>query len=264
MIAHLHGYKAAHRAAGGNTQVEKGRPPSRRGRVDTAAEIAVRSSPRTAGAFKCAIAEKTDEHRRNTGDAQQLGARFVMDSALPRGVALLAVRELFIAPQGQRQRDHHRDKHLDTTEHQKTQRPRGTVQALRHDDGARTGTHAPHAVKPTHVLRLVMNGNISVERRINRAGTEPIGNGEQHKLPKCLSLREPHKGRRGEHHARDRNPTRTKPLNHAYRHKAREDRAARDDHGDGAHPRDAGTQLRRHGGPGRPDGRIGQAKADER
>ena len=99
-------------------------------------------------------------------------------------------------------------------------------QRIAHDERADYRPDAPEAVQPAHVLRLVVQGNIVVERRVYRARSEPVRHGENDKHPETARKREAEQRDNRKEHAHHRDYPRAELSVEPIRHQARHYRSA--------------------------------------
>lgn len=118
-------------------------------------------------------------------------------------------------------------------------------------------------MQPAHVLCLVVQGDIVVERRVYRARSESVRHGENNKQPEAARKRETEQRDDRQEHAHHRDYPRAEFSVEPIRHQARHYRSAGYDHGDDAHIRNRHSELEMHDGPARAEKRIGQSEADK-
>ena len=134
---------------------------------------------------------------------------------------------------------------------------------MAHDEGADDRPHPRKAVQPVHVPRLVVEGDIVVQRGVDRPRAQPVGDAEEEEHPEPIRKGEPEHRRRGEEHADHGDVPRTELFRQLFGQQAGNDGTARYDHRDDPHIGDGHAQVRVHGWPARTDEGVGQAEADE-
>ena len=93
-------------------------------------------------------------------------------------------------PHGQGHEQENRYHELQRADYAVAAVPGLVCQRVAHDKRADYRSDAPEAVQPAHVLCLVVQGNIVVERRVYRARSEPVRHGENDKHPEAARKRE--------------------------------------------------------------------------
>lgn len=132
-----------------------------------------------------------------------------------------------------------------------------------HDERADGGPDAPEAVQPVHVARRVVQGDVVVEGGIHRARAESVGDRPEAEHPELPRSGEAEQGGGGHRDADGGDQARAEAAGEALGREARQDRAARDDHGDDAGEADGDVQTLLHDRPPGAEERVGQAEADE-
>lgn len=153
--------------------------------------------PLHGGRFCCAVGKKACEQKRHSlyfQRADESDALF-----------LRLVRRLVDFPHRQGHEQEYRYRELYRADNAAAAVPCSVCQRIAHDERADYRSDAPEAVQPAHVLRLVVQGDIVVERRVYRARSEPVRHGENNKHPEAARKRETeHRDDRQEHaHHRD-------------------------------------------------------------
>lgn len=196
-VAELIRDKAAYEPPDCDSYVEKRRECSRAlcGYALYFNEICAR--PLHGGRFCCAVGKKACEQKRHSlyfQRADESDALF-----------LRLVRRLVDFPHRQGHEQEYRYRELYRADNAAAAVPCSVCQRIAHDERADYRSDAPEAVQPAHVLRLVVQGDIVVERRVYRARSEPVRHGENNKHPEAARKRETeHRDDRQEHaHHRD-------------------------------------------------------------
>lgn len=196
-VAELIRDKAAYKPPDCDSYVEKRRECSRAlcGYALYFNEICAR--PLHGGRFCCAVGKKACEQKRHSlyfQRADESDALF-----------LRLVRRLVDFPHRQGHEQEYRYRELYRADNAAAAVPCSVCQRIAHDERADYRSDAPEAVQPAHVLRLVVQGDIVVERRVYRARSEPVRHGENNKHPEAARKRETeHRDDRQEHaHHRD-------------------------------------------------------------
>lgn len=136
-------------------------------------------------------------------------------------------------------------------------------QRIAHDKRADYRSDAPEAVQPAHVLGLIVQGDVVIERRVYRARSEPVRHGENNNHPEAARKREAEQRKNGQKYAEHRDYPRPEPSVQPVGHQTRSYRSAGYDHGDDAHIRNRHSELKMHDRPARAEKRIGQPEADK-
>ena len=196
-VAELIRDKAAYKPPDCDSYVEKRRECSRAlcGYALYFNEICAR--PLHGGRFCCAVGKKACEQKRH--------ALYFQRADESDALFLRLVRRLVDFPHRQGHEQEYRYRELYRADNAAAAVPCSVCQRIAHDERADYRSDAPEAVQPAHVLRLVVQGDIVVERRVYRARSEPVRHGENNKHPEAARKRETeHRDDRQEHaHHRD-------------------------------------------------------------
>lgn len=103
---------------------------------------------------------------------------------------LRLVRRLVDFPHRQGHEQEYRYRELYRADNAVAAVPCSVCQRIAHDERADYRSDAPEAVQPAHVLCLVVQGDIVVERCVYRARSEPVRHGENNKHPEAARKRE--------------------------------------------------------------------------
>lgn len=166
-------------------------------------------------------------------------------------------------PHGQGHEQENRYHELQRADYAAAAVPGLVCQRIAHDKRADYRPDAPEAVQPAHVLGLVVQGDVVIERRVYRARAETVGHGKNKEQPKPVRKREAEQRKNGQKYAEHRDYPRPEPSVQPVGHQTRSYRAAGYDHGDDAHIRNRHSELEVHDGPARAEKRIGQSEADK-
>lgn len=181
-VAELVRDKAAYEPPDCDAYVEKRRECSRAlcGYALYFNEICAR--PLHGGRFCCAVGKKACEQKRHSlyfQCADESDALF-----------LRLVRRLVDFPHRQGHEQEYRYRELYRADNAATAVPCSVCQRIAHDERADYRSDAPEAVQPAHVLCLVVQGDIVVERCVYRARSEPVRHSENNKHPEAARKRE--------------------------------------------------------------------------
>ncbi|MPN15371.1 hypothetical protein SDC9_162702 [bioreactor metagenome] len=138
------------------------------------------------------------------------------------------------------------------------------LEIVGHNQRADRRANAPAAMQKAHVARLVVQRDVVVQRRVNRARAESQRNGEQQQKDEVLRVGKPKQRRRRHQHADRRHSARSEPANGAHGEQAGHHRARRNEDGNQPRVGDGHAQLRIRNRPGCAEQRVRQAEADER
>lgn len=226
-VAELIRDKAAYKPPDCDSYVEKRRECSRAlcGYALYFNEICAR--PLHGGRFCCAVGKKACEQKRHSlyfQRADESDALF-----------LRLVRRLVDFPHRQGHEQEYRYRELYRADNAAAAVPCSVCQRIAHDERADYRSDAPEAVQPTHVLRLVVQGDIVVERRVYRARSEPVRHGENNKHPEAARKGETEHRDDRQEHAHHRDYPRAELSVEPIRHQTRHNRSAGYGHGYDAH-----------------------------
>ena len=154
-------------------------------------------------------------------------------------------------PHGERRKEHDADDALQDADDEIAVVPGSVREGIAHHEGGDDGPHAPEAVQPAHVAGGVVQGDIVVERRVDGARSEAVGDAEDEQHPELGAEREPDERDRRQKDAHDGDGSRAEFMDETVGKQARDDGPARDDHGDDAHVRDGHVKFKVDDGPSR-------------
>lgn len=166
-------------------------------------------------------------------------------------------------PHGQGHEQENRYHELQRADYAAAAVPGLVCQRIAHDKRADYRSDAPEAVQPAHVLGLIVQGDVVIERRVYRARSEPVRHGENNNHPEAARKREAEQRKNGQKYAEHRDYPRPEPSVQPVGHQTRSYRSAGYDHGDDAHIRNRHSELKMHDRPARAEKRIGQPEADK-
>ena len=138
-------------------------------------------------------------------------------------------------PHGQGHEQENRYHELQRADYAAAAVPGLVCQRIAHDKRADYRSDAPEAVQPAHVLGLVVQGDIVVERCVYRARSEPVRHGENNKHPEAARKREAEQRKNGQKYAEHRDYPRPEPSVQPVGHQTRHNRSAGYGHGYDAH-----------------------------
>lgn len=118
-------------------------------------------------------------------------------------------------------------------------------------------------MQPVHVPRLEVFCGVIVERRIDGARAEPVGNRQKAELPESSRKGERKHRKRRQKNAQRGDERRADPRHELIGKERRDNGGKRDDEADDARGREGSAQLRVHDGPGGTEEGIGQPERDE-
>ena len=151
--------------------------------------------PLHGGRFCCAVGEKAEQKEGHAFDFQR--------AAQPHRL-LFRRRGCFVClPYGQREEEQQRDAELDEPDDAVARVPRRIRQSVTHHERAYDGARAPETMQPAHVFRAVVERHVIVERGVDRARAQPVGDGERDEQIKPVGKGKGEQGDCGEKHADD-------------------------------------------------------------
>lgn len=183
--------------------------------------------PLHGGRFCCAVGKKACEQKRHSlyfQRADESDALF-----------LRLVRRLVDFPYRQGHEQEYRYRELYRADNAAAAVPCSVCQRIAHDERADYRPDAPEAVQPAHMLCLVVQGDIVVERCVYRARAETVGHGKNKEQPKPVRKREAEQRKNGQKYAEHRDYPRPEPSVHPVGHQTRSYRSAGYGHGYDAH-----------------------------
>lgn len=226
-VAELIRDKAAYKPPDCDSYVEKRRECSRAlcGYALYFNEICAR--PLHGGRFCCAVGKKACEQERH--------ALYFQRTDESDALFLRLFCHLVDLPHRQGHEQEYRYRELYRADNAATAVPCSVCQRIAHDERADYRSDAPEAVQPAHVLCLVVQGDIVVERCVYRARSEPVRHGENNKHPEAARKRETEQRDDRQEHAYHRDYPRAELSVEPIRHQTRHNRSAGYGHGYDAH-----------------------------
>ena len=254
-VAELIRDKAAYKPPDCDAYVEKRRECSRAlcGYALYFNEICAR--PLHGGRFCGAVGKKACEQERH--------ALYFQRAYESDALFLRLFSRLVDLPHGQGHEQENRYHELQRADYAVAAVPGLVCQRIAHDKRADYRSDAPEAVQPAHVLGLVVQGDVVIERRVYRARAETVGHGKNKEQPKPVRKRKAEQRKNGQKYAEHRDYPRPELSVQPVGHQTRSYRSAGYDHGDDAHIRNRHSELEMHDGPARAEKRIGQSEADK-
>ena len=254
-VAEPVGEEAAHETSGGNADVKQRR---KRGGALGRKALDLRkigAGPLHGRPLRGAIGEEAHQDRRNALDPEHTG-----DSLLRLRLCLGRAVD---SPHGKRHEQEHRNGQLEAPHDAVAVVPRPICQRIAHDKRTDDRSNAPEAVQPAHMLRLVVQRHIVVERRVDGARAQPIGDGERDQHPEAAGNREAEQRKHRQKHAAHGHDLRPEPPGEPVGKQARHDRSAGNNHGHDAHIRYRHAKLGVHDRPAGAKQRIRQSQTDK-
>lgn len=195
-VAELIRDKAAYKPPDGDAYIKQRRECSRAlcGYALYFNEICAR--PLHGGRFCCAVGKKACEQKRHSlyfQRADESDALF-----------LRLVRRLVDFPHRQGHEQEYRYRELYRADYAAAAVPGLVCQRIAHDKRADYRPDAPEAVQPAHVLGLIVQGDVVIERRVYRARSEPVRHGENNNHPEAARKREAEQRKNGQKYAHHR------------------------------------------------------------
>lgn len=195
-VAELIRDKAAYKPPDGDAYIKQRRECSRAlcGYALYFNEICAR--PLHGGRFCCAVGKKACEQKRHSlyfQRADESDALF-----------LRLVRRLVDFPHRQGHEQEYRYRELYRADYAAAAVPGLVCQCIAHDKRADYRPDAPEAVQPVHVLGLIVQGDVVIERRVYRARSEPVRHGENNNHPEAARKREAEQRKNGQKYAEHR------------------------------------------------------------
>ena len=136
----------------------------------------------------------------------------------------------------------------------------GSGERPAHHERSHARADAPAAVQPAHVSRAVIERDVIVERGVDGARAQAIGDGDEAQLPKRVRGGKAQNRAGGEGHGEGGELARAQPVHELCGEERRRDRAAADDDGDEALRGDGRGKFDVHDGPCGAQQGIGQAE----
>lgn len=217
-VAELIRDKAAYKPPDGDAYIKQRRECSRAlcGYALYFNEICAR--PLHGGRFCCAVGKKACEQERH--------ALYFQRTDESDALFLRLVRRLVDFPHRQGHEQEYRYRELYRADYAAAAVPCLVCQRVAHDKRADYRPDAPEAVQPAHVLCLVVQGDIVVERCVYRARSEPVRHGENNKHPEAARKRETEQRKNGQKYAEHRDYPSAELSVEPIRHQARHNRSA--------------------------------------
>lgn len=217
-VAELIRDKAAYEPPDGDAYIKQRRECSRAlcGYALYFNEICAR--PLHGGRFCCAVGKKACEQKRHSlyfQRADESDALF-----------LRLVRRLVDFPHRQGHEQEYRYRELYRADYAAAAVPGLVCQRIAHDKRADYRPDAPEAVQPAHVLGLIVQGDVVIERRVYRARSEPVRHGENNNHPEAARKREAEQRKNGQKYAEHRDYPSAELSVEPIRHQARHNRSA--------------------------------------
>lgn len=195
-VAELIRDKAAYEAPDGDAYIKQRRECSRAlcGYALYFNEICAR--PLHGGRFCGAVGKKACEQERH--------ALYFQRTDESDALFLRLFCHLVDLPHGQGHEQENRYHELQRADYAAAAVPGLVCQRIAHDKRADYRSDAPEAVQPAHVLGLVVQGDVVIERRVYRARAETVGHGKNKEQPKPVRKREAEQRKNGQKYAEHR------------------------------------------------------------
>ena len=175
-VSELLGDETAQKPADGDADIEQGSILRRLIRRYALYLCKVGACPTHRRCLRRAVGEKPDQQK---GDAPDLHCCRQAYFFLRFGGGIL-----IDLPDGKRKEEQRRDAELYKADDAIAVMPRGSCQRVAHYKGADNRPHAPKAVQPAHVFRLIMQRHIVVQRGVDRPRSQAVRNCKDDQHPK--------------------------------------------------------------------------------
>ncbi len=265
-IIQLHRDETADRPADSDADEEHAGKACGGFRGDPFKQIEITACPQAGGLFDGTVAEEAEHDFLRSGDPYDLCERERSAFCLVR----YAVRRLYLRSvllfrperQAEDQESCQYDlKYADIAVTGIPRLPAGKGES--HDIRTESRAHAPHTVEPAHVVTLIVERHVIIQRRVHTAGAQPVGDCPETEHPERAGKGKSEQCGSGHCHADGSDfpcpqlPGEPVALKTGY------DRACRDDHGYDPGVRYGNAEFRVHRRPCGPQQGVRQAETDK-